>query len=324
MDRTERLYKIDQLIHERRAVPLEMLIDELEVSRATVKRDLEYLRDRLYAPIVWDRELHGYRYEVRSEDSPRYALPGLWFNASEVYALLTMEHLLANLQPGLLEPHINPLRTRIRMLLDSGDHSADEVVKRIRVLHMAARPVEPSHFQVIATALLGRRRLRIHHYSRSRDETTPREVSPQRLVYYRDNWYLDAWCHLRKGLRSFGVDAIREVESLNRKARDVAERTLDAELGAGYGIFAGKKTRKAVLRFTPERARWVSREEWHPEQESRFDGQGSYLLTFPYSDDTELIMDILRYGPDVEVIKPKGLREKVRERFRLAQAVYGE
>ncbi len=324
MDRTERFYKIDQLLHERRGVPLDMLIDELEVSRATVVRDLEYLRDRLNAPIIWDRGLRGYRYEVRSEDPPRYELPGLWFNASEVHALMTMEHLLANLQPGFLEPHIAPLRTRIRVLLDSGDHSAEEVVRRIRVLHIAARPVEPSHFQVIATALLGRRRLRIHHYSRRRDETIPREISPQRLVYYRDNWYLDAWCHLRKGLRSFGVDVIREVAPLNRKARDVAERTLDAELGVGYGIFAGKKTRKAVLRFTPERAKWVAREEWHPEQESRFDEQGRYILTVPYSDDTELIMDILRYGPDVEVLKPTGLRVKVRERLSLARTVYGD
>ena len=322
MDRTERFYRIDQLLQERRVVPMEHLIDELGVSHATVKRDLEYLRDRLNAPIVWDRGLRGYRYEEPQPDMPRYSLPGLWFNASEIHALLTMEQLLTDLQPGLLGPHIEPLRTRIRMLLDSGDHSVEEVARRIRVLHLAARPVEPGYFQRIATGLLDRRRLQISHYSRIKDETTDREVSPQRLIYYRDNWYLDTWCHLRKGLRSFGVDAIRDVEVLNKKAKDVAEKRLDAVFGSGYGIFAGSRTKKAVLRFTAERARWVAREEWHPEQQGQIDEQGRYLLTVPYSNDTELIMDILRFGPEVEVLRPPALRKKVRERLQQAQAVY--
>lgn len=324
MDRTERFYKMQQLLEERRAVPLSLIMEELDVSRATVKRDLEYLRDRLNAPIVWDRELRGYRFDNPHTGAPKYALPGLWFNASEVHALLTMEHLLSNLQPGFLGPHIEPLRVRIRMLLDSGDHSAEEVSKRIRVLHMAARPFNPAHFETLSTGLLGRHRLRIHHYNRRTDETVQREVSPLRLIYYRDNWYLDAWCHLRNGLRSFSVDVIKKAELLNKKARNVADWHLDEVLGAGYGIFSGKKTRKAVLRFTPARARWVSAEEWHPEQESRFDEQGHYVLTVPYSDDTELMMDILRYGSDVEVLRPKDLRKKIQESAAMTCVLYSD
>ena len=90
MDRTERFYKIDQLLQERQAVPLEAIIEAHGVSRATVVRDLEYLRDRLAAPIVWDRAQRGYRYEARGRGGARYALPGLWLNANEALALLTM------------------------------------------------------------------------------------------------------------------------------------------------------------------------------------------------------------------------------------------
>ncbi len=324
MDRTERFYKIDQLLHERRAVSMAVLMEELHVSRATIKRDLEYLRDRLNAPIAWDRSMRGYRYENPLPDAPRFSLPGLWFNASEIHALLAMEQLLSNLQPGLLGPHIEPLRARIRMLLDAGDHSAAEVVRRMKVLHVAARPVEPARFEAIVTGLLRRRRLRVEHYNRRLNQTTRRELSPQRLVYYRDNWYLDAWCHLRRALRSFGMDALLAVELRPAAARDVAGETLDAELGSGYGIFAGRQTRKAVLRFRAERARWIAREVWHPAQENRFDEEGRYILEIPYSNDTELLMDVLRHGPDVEVLAPAELRRKVRERLRSAQGVYGD
>ena len=158
---------------------------------------------------------------------------------------------------------------------------------------------------------LSRRRLELVHYSRERDEETEREVSPQRLVHYRDNWYLDTWCHLRRALRSFAVDGFRRAIVSTKSAREVPAETLDAELGSGYGIFAGAHTATAKLRFSPRRARWVANEQWHSRQRGHYDEHGYYLLEFPYSDERELIMDILKFGADVEVMAPETLRAEV-------------
>ncbi|HIA41827.1 MAG TPA: YafY family transcriptional regulator [Gammaproteobacteria bacterium] len=317
MDRTERFYTIDRLLRSRRQVSLRQLMEELEVSRATVRRDLEYMRDRMAAPIVWDAALRGYCYRLEATgDDDRYALPGLWFNASEVYALLTMDHLLSSLQPGLLEPHIEPLRERIRRLLGSGEHPTQEVEKRIRILYMASRQMDTRVFASIANALLARRRLFIVHLNRRSNLHTERVVSPQRLAHYRDNWYLDCWCHLRKGLRSFAVDAIESADlKEDQPAKEVSDSRLEMVLGAGYGIFAGDKTHQAVLRFTPEAARWVASEKWHSQQESTVEPDGSYRLSVPYAKETELVMDILRHGSDVEVLSPTSLRQTVRKRL---------
>ena len=317
MDRTERFYTIDRLLRSRRQVSLRQLMEKLEVSRATVRRDLEYMRDRMAAPIVWDAALRGYCYRLEATgDDDRYALPGLWFNASEVYALLTMDHLLSSLQPGLLEPHIEPLRERIRRLLGSGEHPTQEIEKRIRILYMASRQMDTRVFASIANALLARRRLFIVHLNRRSNLHTERVVSPQRLAHYRDNWYLDCWCHLRKGLRSFAVDAIESADlKEDQPAKEVSDSRLEMVLGAGYGIFAGDKTHQAVLRFTPEAARWVASEKWHSQQESTVEPDGSYRLSVPYAKETELVMDILRHGSDVEVLSPTGLRQTVRKRL---------
>ena len=317
MDRTERFYTIDRLLRSRRKVSLHQLMEELEVSRATVRRDLEYMRDRMAAPIVWDAALRGYCYRLEATgDDDRYALPGLWFNASEVYALLTMDHLLSSLQPGLLEPHIEPLRERIRRLLGSGEHPTQEIEKRIRILYMASRQMDTRVFASIANALLARRRLFIVHLNRRSNLHTERVVSPQRLAHYRDNWYLDCWCHLRKGLRSFAVDAIESADlKEDQPAKEVSDSRLEMVLGAGYGIFAGDKTHQAVLRFTPEAARWVASEKWHSQQESTVEPDGSYRLSVPYAKETELVMDILRHGSDVEVLSPTSLRQTVRKRL---------
>lgn len=323
MDRTERFYRIDQLLQERRCVPIATFLEELDIAKATFKRDIEYLRDRLNAPIVWDRNRRGYCYDKRgSAVGPRFELPGLWFNASEAHAILTMEHLLANLQPGLLAPHVAPLRSRLRMLLTQGDHSLEEVVSRIRVLPLAGRKVEQPLFEKIANALLSRKVLRVHHFNRQRGEVLEREVSPQRLVYYRDNWYLDGWCHLRDSIRSFALDALQNVFITSQTAREVPGGELDRYLTAGYGIFGGSETKTAVIRFSPERSRWVAHETWHPEQQGRFDAEGRWVLSFPYSNDTELAMDILRNGPDAEVLEPPELRAKIQKKLHETLARY--
>ena len=321
MDRTERFYRINQLLASRREVPMQVFLDELEVSPATFKRDLEYLRDRFHAPIMYDRKRLGYRYDDDNKSHP-FELPGMWFNETEVHALLVMEHLLENLQPGLLTPHVKPLQNQIRALLDKGDHSVDEIRHRIRILPMAARRLRLKTFEILCAGLLSRKRLRISQYSRQRDEYTERDISPQRLVHYRDNWYLDSWCHLRKDLRTFAVDTIKKAELLTAVTKDVSDKELDDIFLPGYGIFSGKTTNTAKLRFTPERARWVSREKWHPRQVATVDKDGSYHLQVPYSDERELIMDILKFGPDVEVLGPASLQKTVMERLQSALKQY--
>jgi predicted DNA-binding transcriptional regulator YafY len=324
MDRSERFYKIDHLIRERGVVPVQDFLRELEVSLATFKRDIEYMRSRHYAPITWDRDKGGYRFEEAdaAAATPKYELPGLWFSPREAQALLTMEHLLESLEPSLLGAHVKPLQSRLSALLSAGDHSVDEVRRRIRVISMGARRHEPKHFQLVASAVLSRNRLKLTYWNRSRDETTEREVSPQRLVHYRNNWYLDAWCHLRNDLRSFALDAMRDVSMVAGKVKEVAEKELDEVLASGYGIFSGKKVQWATLRFTAEAARYVSLEEWHPKQKARYEKDGRYVIEIPYSAEKELLMDILKHGPDVEVLGPPSLRQMVAERASLTARTY--
>lgn len=324
MDRTERFHQIDQMLSNSHWVTRQQFLDALEVSPATFKRDLEYLRDRLGAPIVWDREHRAYAYQQQPGEAGSYQLPGLWFNTGEIQALLTMNAWLDNLQPGLLSEHIQPLQARIRALLDQGDHSVDEITRRIRILSQARLSQGDSQFQVISQALLNRRRIFIQHYNRRNAESNERIISPQRLTFYRDNWYLDSWCHQREAIRSFAVDAISQVKVLSEPALELDEAVLERELSSGYGIFSGTQVHWAELRFSPQRARWVAQEQWHPQQRSRVDGEGYYYLSLPYSQEPELLMDILKHGADVEVISPDSLRIRLQSTISAMSRVYAK
>jgi hypothetical protein len=321
MDRTERFYQIDQLLQSGRVLAIDRFLEVLSVSRATFKRDLEYMRDRLNAPIEWDRFEGGYRY-ASAASGPSFALPGLWFNASEAHALLLMQQLLTELQPGLLEAQIKPLQARLRALLGSADHSPEEVERRFRLVSAARRTLAVRHFEAVASATLRRRRLKLTHYSRQNGQTTERTVSPQQMVFYRDNWYLVAWCHLRRDVRSFAIDAINAAQLVDEPAREVGRTALAEVMESGYGIFSGRNVRWATLRFAPERARWVSAESWHPQQRGQFDEQGYWLLELPYNDPRELVMEVLRHGASVEVIAPSDLRDHVIGELKAAAGLY--
>jgi predicted DNA-binding transcriptional regulator YafY len=207
-------------------------------------------------------------------------------------------------------------------MLDNSDSSVEEIQKRVKIEKMGSRKYDLKHFQEIGAALVKRKRLIIEYQSRSKDENTKREISPQRMIYYRDNWYLDAWCHLKNALRSFSIDAIKMAEILESKADDINANELDAELGSGYGIFAGREIQWAILNFTPDRAKWVANEKWHPEQRSKFLDDGSYQLEVPYSDERELIMDIMKHGDEVEVIGPNTLRQTIKAKFLQLAVIY--
>ena len=88
MSINERFYQIDQLLNGKRSVTFQEMMDRLEVSRSTLKRDLAYMRDRLNAPIIFDKDLGGYRFDKQSPGT-QFELPGLWFTAEEIHALLT-------------------------------------------------------------------------------------------------------------------------------------------------------------------------------------------------------------------------------------------
>lgn len=320
MDRTERFYKIEHLIRSRGCVSFAELLQVLEVSPATLKRDLAYLRERLDAPIEYDAADNGYRFGQQWRGG-RHELPGVWFSEAELHALLTMQQMLAGLdEQGVVGRHLQPMFDKITSMLGVDAAEAEELRRRVRLIGTARRRVASEAFETVGSAVVKRRRLSIRYRKKKSGEASEREVSPQRLVHHRHAWYLDAWCHASDAYRRFALDGIESATLLDAEAKPVPLAELEAELDQGYGIFAGGTPREAQLLFSAEAAAWVSREEWHPAQRSEFLPDGRWQLWLPYVDDTELLMDLLRHAGQVQVLAPQALREAYAQRLRQAVA----
>ena len=319
MSEIDRLYRYKTLLSHRRALPREDILAALEISHATFKRDIAKLRDRLGTPIFFDRDLGGYR--LRSEQDAT-ELPGFWFTQDEILALMTIQSMIEQLDPGLLGPKLRPLRKRLDNMLTHQGLDAQQLTQRVRAISAGKRRLPLAAFETVAKATFERRQVLVRHHNRLSGKTLERTLSPQQLVHYRDNWYLEAWCHLRQGVRSFSIDAIEAAEMLETPAKDIDLAAMRQYLDGGYGIFAGPPKAWAELRFGPSRAGWVRHEVWHEQQQGQLHADGSYTLRVPYADERELLGDILRFGADVEVLGPESLRQQIREQAQRLAGLY--
>ena len=234
-----------------------------------------------------------------------------------------MQRLLKDVGGGLLTEHLGPLSKRLEQLTRHRRLNLGEAAGRLRFPAIASRPAGPA-FQTVASATLQRKKVWIEYHARGTNERSERTVSPQRVTHYRESWYLDCWDDGKDALRCFSIDRILRATVLDQKAMDVSDVELDAHYASSYGIFGGQADKVAVLRFTRERARWVADEAWHPEQHGKWLDDGSYELRIPYNNPRELVMDILRYGPDVLVVEPESLVEEVKSQLNGALARYRE
>jgi len=318
MDKFDRIYTLHGIFSTRRhPISMPTLCERLECSRSCINRLLSEMKDYLGAPLCNKRGM-GYFYDR----DIAFELPGIWFNTREMEALLVMQKTVSSIGSGLLNDEMGLLRRRVEKSLGKVSSAAIDELNRIRIPDFGRRSRQLPHFPLIAAAVLERRRLRLIYKSRSKNEARQREVSPQRLVLYKNNWYVDVWCHQADDLRTFALENIKETRLLEVKATDVNAKEMDRRLTHSYGIFGGEATATARLRFTATAARWAADEQWFPDQQGYWLADGSYEMEIPYGNPTELIMDICRYGPDVEVIEPPELRQQVANQLQTAAEQY--
>lgn len=311
MDKFDRIQQLHRLFRSRRLpIPLSKLAERLECSERTVRRMIDTMQLELDAPIVYEQGRGWWYQEAENE---RFELPGLWLTARELQSLGLLLSLLDDFGPGLLSDELRPVEREIEKLLKVRGITPSAFRERIKVLPIAHRPVPGQHFQIISEALLQERQVSILYCSYNHQQTR-RDISPQTLVHYRENWYVDAWCHLRKELRTFHLSRIERAKVSKAKRERVSAVEREQHFAESYGIFAGKSTHTAKLRFDGAIAREIASQQWHPAQVGEWDGR-DYLLNFPYSDDRELVQDILRHIPNVYVEAPVSLRRKVQCRL---------
>jgi len=317
MDHFDQVHQIYLMLkHAKRPVKKQAMQEKLEVSAGTIKNRLNELRDRYDAPLEYCGKHRGWYF---SDD--KYELHGIWFSQNELFALLTVEHQLKTLEPGLISEQLRQFKHKATRLMQQ-QVPESQLQQRLRILSIHNKQLDAEIFATIAKATLLRKQLKIRYQRHSDQSISDRIISPQQLVYYKANWYIDAWCHHKNQLRTFAIDAILTANTQSLNAKEIPKQQLEQITSPSYGIFAGDQLKYAHLIFSEPASYWVSREKWHSRQQGQWIDNNRYKLILPYQHDDELLMDILRYGDKVVVEEPLDLRAKILQKIQAMQKNY--
>lgn len=306
MNKAEKIYKLDRLLRIRKVTPRKIAQEELDCSKSTFLRVKSYMVDFLGAPIEYDNNLNGYYYD---DEDGSFDLPGFWLSPDEIYALFVCHQVIEKTEEVGISSMIKPLNSKIESILKSLGHSPENIKSKIKVMPLFSRVLRGDEFAKICASLVLNEIIEIQYFTRSSNKHSVRKLHPQRLIHYKDNWYLAALCEKNNDLRIFAVDKIT-VLNTKKGAKQLLSEEVDSSIEDGFGVFTGKAEHTAVLRcFDPGR-RWIEDEIWHKDQKMYDDGD-DLIVEVPFSNPTELVMEILRHGQSVVVESPDFLRKIV-------------
>ena len=190
MERAQRIARINVLLRQHHGVTMAQLMEDLSVSRATVNRDLDLMRDQMHAPIVWDRDDGVYRLEAENHTGPAYMLPGLWFTPQQAYALLTMQNMIEKIAPNLLGPFLDPMRSMLKEMLWKADFHLYGLDKKIEIDVPAMPALGDLDFSILLEALVNDQPVRLTLLTPAGKEETLAGL-PVKLRIASDRWVID-------------------------------------------------------------------------------------------------------------------------------------
>jgi len=290
-----------------------------EISTKTAQRSIDHFRDRLQAPLEYEVSRKGYYYT-----DPTFQLPVIRISEEELLALLISRKLITEASAGSLADELGSVSNRLSSLLAANLPGRARPEDAFSFRWKNISPTDPLTFKLVTSALLQGKLLAFSYYSPTAGNCTMRTVEPHHMVNYMGNWHLIAFCHLRSEWRDFvlGRMTLCQVEGSAFQIRDKAE--WQPFLQNTFGIFQNKESFNVVLRFTPERSRWIKGEIWHEGQSEEVQENGSLVRTIPASHEAEIMMEILKHGSHVEVLEPGWLKEKVVKEMKAAVLKYEE
>ncbi|MBL9170824.1 MAG: WYL domain-containing protein [Verrucomicrobiales bacterium] len=305
----ERMMQIHQAIQSGDYPTATTLANQLEVSIKSIHRDLEFMRDRLQLPLAYDEIRHGWHY---TEDVASF--PTLQITEGELFALLVAEKALQQYRGTHFErPLVSAFKKMAASLPDTISLNLAEWEQTISFRTSAEPLLNLQVFDTLAKATTHHQQLKIHYRKPGGKPPEERLIDPYHLANINGEWYLFAYDHLRKDLRTFVPSRIQSLESTGKKFERPARFSLENRLRNSFSVHSGDGEYLVVVRFTAQVADFIREKKWHPSQFLKELPHGGVELRLTLSSLNEVERWILAWGGDATVVEPAELKARIRQ-----------
>ncbi len=313
-----RMKMIDDALRQKTYPNCRSLAQQLEVSQKSIQRDLEYMRDMLGAPIRYNPQKRGYDYS----DSGYY-LPAIFLKTGEKRALNVLKQAL---EPYSATPYFSEITQAVDKVFESLPDQLFEPEPQDLVSFEPppSSEVNPETFQMIDEAVQNTNIINISYYSASSDQTTWRTIHPYHLHHNKGIWYVIAFCETRQSIRFFALNRISNLTLTEKLFQVQADFHLNDYLKDAFDMERAETPIEVELRFSAYQARWIRERIWHTSQKLLPQPDGTLIVQFKSSGMKSLKRWILKYGAEVEVLKPAELRQAIRDEIQKMTVLYKE
>ncbi len=286
---------------------------KFEISDSTAKRDIMFIRDRLGAPLEYDKTKKGYYLTDNA-----FEIPSFWFDRSHLLLMIGVCRQLHEMSDGM-SADVKKLVDRIESLLTMSDGS--RILDLISFQNVEWRKFDSLFMEQIIEALLERQCLHITYHAAHSDEITDRVIEPYRFHNYMGNWHIIAFCRYRNAPRMFLPGRIINMNVLKERFTH-RKFDVDSHLDETFGIYKGSGSQFVTLRFSSYASRLIRDEIWHKDQTIIENNDGTVILKIPVSNLTEIRMQVMKYVSQVEVLEPEELITQIQEEIRKISVLY--
>ena len=304
----ERMLRIHQAIQSGKFPNTSHLSAELEVATKTIQRDIEFMRDRLELPIEYDNARFGYHYTAAVN-----AFPTLQISEGELFALVVAEKALQQYRGTSFEkPLLSAIQKMEQSLPDTISLNLSDLEQTISFRTRAEQILDLNIFDTLAKAAAHRRQIQLSYRKPGRKDAERRIVDPYHLANINGEWYLFAFDHLRKDIRTFAPARIQSVEPTGKTFARPQKFSLEKRLHDSFGVHSGEGKFDVAIRFDARVADYIREKKWHASQELRELKNGAVELRLKLSSLMEIQRWVLGWAGDAVVLAPPELREAVK------------
>jgi proteasome accessory factor B len=308
----ERMLRIHQSLQAGKFPNASALARELEVSTKSIHRDLDFMRDRLNLPIEFDSTRNGYFY-----DGEVSAFPTLQITEGELFALVVAEKALQQYRGTSFEkPLLSAIKKMEQALPDTISLNLADIERTISFRTRAEQILDLEIFDMLAKAASRREQIELAYRKPGQTKPEARVVDPYHLANINGEWYLFAFDHARKDIRTFAPARIKSVKPTGKTFERPQKFSLEKRLRDSFGVHSGQGEHEVVIRFNPRAADYVREKKWHESQQLHELKSGGVELQLKLSSLAEIERWVLSWGGDAKVLKPHELAESVREAAR--------
>ncbi len=283
--------------------------DRFNIRERTVYEDLQFLRERLEAPVKYDRSRGGYYYTDAS-----WELPTTWMNEGELLAFfISVELTRRYLGTSFEAPLRHAVIKMAASLPDQVQLDLQHLMQHYTFQPGATTTTDPLVLMDLSEAMREHWRVEMVYSTASRGgERNRRVIEPHHLYNVRGDWQVIAFDHLRQQFRNFAVNRIKEWTLLkNERFTPHPDFSAEAYLAQGFLAEHGGAVTEVVIWFDSYQAHYIRERPWHPTQQIEEHDDGSLTLRLHTGALAEVRRWVMSYGRHAEVLAPASLRADV-------------